>query len=145
VESCPSYLGEGPGLQVRPHPGTISALLRYFRTGAVPRGVRVPDLLVERPNILRFGARVLVIDEDNVERGRNWLFPLIEDACITFRVVDNPARAQDILLSPEGPMPYALGAVTYTFTSALSLQDNLIEFIRFLANMESVRSTSAPS
>jgi hypothetical protein len=38
-----------------------------------------------------------------------------------------------MVISPDGEqVPFALGGVTYTFTSGLSVQDNLGEFVSFL-------------
>ncbi|MGH8065837.1 MAG: hypothetical protein ACRERE_11530 [Candidatus Entotheonellia bacterium] len=86
--------------RIVPHPSVIDAVLRYFQTGVLPPRIRPTGLLFEGRDMLRFREQVLVVDE--VDRERYWLFPIIEEARVSFRVIDDPRRACERMQSPEG-------------------------------------------
>ena len=118
------------------HSRVVDDIMRYFRTGEIPEQARaaVPsELRYVDSELIAYGDRFLKID--HVDRHPNFLLPRVEEAHVTLRVLDDPKRADDKVLSPDGEeVPYAVGEVTFAFTSALPFRTNLSDFVAFLAS-----------
>lgn len=124
---------------------TIDTLLHYFETGELPNNIQT-DVIEEmprfvRPRLIQVGDALLT--PRTVQRSRNPVLPLVREAFITFEAVDDVG--QDIpplrVVTDDRDVPSHLN-VAFSFTTALSLRENLTDFYRFVTSRP---SSEAPS
>jgi len=117
---------------VASYPEVVDDIITFFKTGDLPNGrVRSERLKYVGNGVLGFGKSFLVLE--NVERASNLVAPHVQEARLTFRVIEDPKRAYEFRKLAGGrEVPYALGEASFVFTTALSFERNLRDFVRFL-------------
>ena len=69
---------------------------------------------------------------NRIEQSRNPIVPLYAEAHVEFRIIDDMNRAWEIIKTPDGETFYARGHASFTFTSAMTLNENLHDFADFM-------------
>ena len=126
---------------------TIDEILDYFETGHLEGKQRVgaDDLSrvphFVRPRLLRVGPTLLSVR--SVARRTHPLLPSVHEAFVTFAVEDDDGIEIPTWneLTSDTP-PESDGNVAFTFTSAVPLRRNLVDFVTFVTSprLETSRS-----
>lgn len=115
------------------HQPVIEDILKYFETGEIGQPVendRRPFPRFVRPRLIAVGESLLAVH--TVQRGPHSLWPAVEEAFVTFTAADGeqevPAWRE---IGPEEKL-WSHGNLAFTFTSALSVHENLSDFAVFV-------------
>lgn len=113
----------------------VDDLLTFFDTGTLPQGLELDlknSLRVVRPRLLAIEDYLLAVR--TVERRRHPLLPLVKTAFVTFGAMEEEEDVPPWRVVTDPNDYESHGSVAYTFTSAISLKENLEVFYKDVAS-----------